>query len=215
MGLFGPSKSELEDRIDTLERKVRIAEDTAREAKDDARKAKHDAKRAAQTAEDLVSGMVHTFETLSENGHQFNTVSKAFGCVEELDEPAIAWKATANYIAKLYIPDGATVVHTHGTKKRTNKAVVIAFYDVEKTFDRDPFYDVRKNFDHDLTERNEIEVNDDPTAVAVDSSRYDASFTYRVGETVIPRESLNTNVEKECTNGIHFFRTKEQAAEWL
>jgi uncharacterized protein YjbI with pentapeptide repeats len=35
-------------------------------------------------------------------------------------------------------------------------------------------------------------------------------FAYRVGETVQP-DSFNDDIRLECTNGIHFFRTREEA----
>jgi uncharacterized protein YjbI with pentapeptide repeats len=38
-------------------------------------------------------------------------------------------------------------------------------------------------------------------------------FTYKVGETAEP-DSYNDDIREECTNGIHFFITREEAEMW-
>lgn len=40
---------------------------------------------------------------------------------------------------------------------------------------------------------------------------HDRSFIYRVGETVKPVEPFDDSVTVECTSGIHFFTTQEEA----
>ena len=44
-------------------------------------------------------------------------------------------------------------------------------------------------------------------------SNHDESFVYRVGDTVVP-DSFDENRWEECSNGIHFFITKEEAIEY-
>ena len=39
------------------------------------------------------------------------------------------------------------------------------------------------------------------------------SFTYKVGEKVVP-DSYNDDIRLECTNGIHFFITRKEAEEY-
>src|SRR5208337_4512296 len=42
-------------------------------------------------------------------------------------------------------------------------------------------------------------------------SQYDASFVYKVGETVQPREPFDEDRWNECASGIHFFVTRREA----
>lgn len=42
------------------------------------------------------------------------------------------------------------------------------------------------------------------------TSKHDATFTYRRGEKIYP-DSYNDDIRLECTYGIHFFLTKEEA----
>ena len=45
-------------------------------------------------------------------------------------------------------------------------------------------------------------------------SKHDASFLYKVGETVKPVEPFNDDPLTECTSGIHFFITREEAEDY-
>jgi hypothetical protein len=45
------------------------------------------------------------------------------------------------------------------------------------------------------------------------TSGYDSSFVYNVGETVEVTD-FDTNRWNECSRGIHFFLTREEAEEW-
>ena len=49
--------------------------------------------------------------------------------------------------------------------------------------------------------------------VSIVSSKYDVAFVYKVGETV---EVLNFNTDRwdECSAGIHFFITRQEAVEY-
>jgi hypothetical protein len=49
----------------------------------------------------------------------------------------------------------------------------------------------------------------DPCKTAV--SRHDAGFTYEVGAIVRPVKPFDDNWQEECTSGIHFFITREEA----
>ena len=42
-------------------------------------------------------------------------------------------------------------------------------------------------------------------------SQYASDFSYRIGETVRPREPFDENRWNECSSGIHFFLTEEEA----
>ena len=57
------------------------------------------------------------------------------------------------------------------------------------------------------------EVLELPVGVAVAHSRHDASFRYRVGETVRP-SFWDPDWRNECSGGIHFFITREEAEAW-
>jgi hypothetical protein len=45
-------------------------------------------------------------------------------------------------------------------------------------------------------------------------SKYDASFLYKKGEVVKPREMFDTNRWNECGSGIHFFLTRIEAENY-
>ena len=45
------------------------------------------------------------------------------------------------------------------------------------------------------------------------SPTHKIKLTYRVGE-IVYADSYNPDIRVECTNGIHFFMTKEEAEEW-
>jgi len=47
-----------------------------------------------------------------------------------------------------------------------------------------------------------------------DRSIYDPSFNYRVGEIVKPN-FYGKYIHKICSNGIHYFKTKEAALSWF
>ena len=57
------------------------------------------------------------------------------------------------------------------------------------------------------------EVLELPTAYEECASMQDQSIKYRLGEVVKP-DSYNEDVRLECTNGIHFFLTREEAEAW-
>jgi hypothetical protein len=46
-------------------------------------------------------------------------------------------------------------------------------------------------------------------------SMYDDLFPYKVGETVRPTEPFDDSIAVECTSGIHFFTTREEAERYV
>ena len=42
-------------------------------------------------------------------------------------------------------------------------------------------------------------------------SQHDRTFRYAVGQRVEPKEKFNADIREECTSGIHFFITREEA----
>lgn len=184
MGLLGPSKSELEARIDELEGRC-----------DELHTRVKRTEKAADRAGECANQIQRSLEGIVD---QYKTVEDKNDVVETLDTPKVAWKATQNYIVKLLIPEGATVVHpvpqSYGPrKKRTDVAIVVQFYEVGDTFENQLI----------------------PTRETVDRSKRTKYFTYEVGERITPDCPLATNTDVECTDGIHFFCSQEAAIDWL
>jgi len=201
MGLFGPSKSELADRIEELEATVeeqkQQMQDEILSLKERVDRKEDEARSQAENAAQIAHavGRIHT--------NNFKEVQDKDGVVETLDEPRLAWKATNNNVVKLLIPEGARVVHpwksdvSRGRKKRTDEAIPVAFYDVKKggiIFSK---------------KRDE-----QPNMMVSDRSKKDSMFEYNIGEKATPNKPLNTRLDKECTSGIHFFTTEEKAVKW-
>lgn len=183
MGIFGPSKAELEGRINDLESQLEDANEDRRELRDGVK----DAVKTARQASRAVRGITDSIETVEDKSM----------LVETLDEPRIGWKATKNHIVKLYLPKGTRVVHPENSwgnnKKRCNKAIVVQLYEAS-------------NFTYGSLI---------PTTNLYDRSRYQDDFSYSVGHEVTPNTPLDTDLESECTSGIHFFCSKEEAIDWL
>lgn len=105
----------------------------------------------------------------------------------------IGWKA-AYYgevghkcIVKLYIPASAKRSSAFGRKCRCSKAKVLGFYDMDgKKLDGN--VDVRSMHDH--------------------------RFQYTIGKYVAPRRKFDDNRFEECSSGIHFFITMEEAKKF-
>ena len=93
----------------------------------------------------------------------------------------IGWKKAKNRIVKLEIPSDAKRLNATGRKCRASKARVLAIFDKAGN-----------------------EVNNA-------YSNYDPSFEYTVGETVRPTGDFNEDRWEECSAGIHFFITREEA----
>jgi hypothetical protein len=110
----------------------------------------------------------------------------------------IAWKAVAasngeNQIAEIEILDESKRVSTYGTERkcRASSVRVIALY------------------------RLDGEKSDETMADSLTYTRNNPSigYAYNVGEITFA-DSFNSNPNIECTNGIHFFMTFEEAVQW-
>ena len=96
-----------------------------------------------------------------------------------------AWKKARGYIVQLEIPAEAKRVSATTRKCRCNMAKVVAIQNIDGT-------------DSDLREV---------------CSGYDHNFIYKVGETVTV-DRFDDNRWNECSNGIHFFITRQEAVEY-
>ena len=97
----------------------------------------------------------------------------------------VGFKKASGYIVKLKITEDAKRCSATGRKCRCSKAVVLSI----------------TNIDGSDSGLNEVK------------SGYDASFTYRVGETVsVP--DFEEDRWKECSPGIHFFITRKEAENY-
>ena len=96
-----------------------------------------------------------------------------------------AWKKARGYIIQLEIPDEAKRVSATTRKCRCNMAKVVAIQNIDGT-------------DSGLREV---------------SSGYDHNFIYKVGETVTV-DCFDDNRWNECSTGIHFFITRQEAVEY-
>lgn len=96
----------------------------------------------------------------------------------------IGWKAGRNYIIKLEIPEDAERSSSNSRKCRCSKAKVL-----------------------------EIQSLTDETILHGEDVSFRGGLIYRVGEMVYPDE-WDPNRWNECSHGIHFFLTKEEALYW-
>ena len=98
----------------------------------------------------------------------------------------IVWKSLrGGIVAKLRIPDAAKRSHAFGRKCRAEYAEVIEMFQADGT----PF-------------------------TGEGTSAHDIDFKYRVGETVKPEKPFSDDWQNECESGIHFFITREEAADY-
>ena len=94
-------------------------------------------------------------------------------------------KCRKDLIVELIIPKGSIVFSINNSKCRTNRAKVVSITDIEG-----------------ITNYNEA------------VSKQDSNFIYKVGaELEIEDFDLMYNVE--CAEGIHFFRTREEAVNYI
>ena len=97
----------------------------------------------------------------------------------------VGWKKVGNYIIKLKIPDNAKRSNATGRKCRCSEAEVLEI----------------QNLDGTKAEISEI-YNDNY-----------CSTNYVVGKTVTP-DSFDDNRWNECSHGIHFFITRQEAVDY-
>jgi len=97
-------------------------------------------------------------------------------------------KVRDNVVLKLEISSKAKRLNSPGSRKcRAEWAKVVAAY----TFDKKPIKDKNKIY----------------------QSSHNADFTYKVGQTIKP-DKFDDNQFVECSNGIHFFITFEEAKNY-
>ena len=109
----------------------------------------------------------------------------------------IGWKKCVKnglVIVKLLIPEDAKRCSATSRKCRCDKAVVLEIKDMDGK-------DVDIAFsDYETKNRSGMS--------------FEGVFTYKVGETVTPREPFDENRWNECSSGIHFFITREEAVNY-
>ena len=142
----------------------------------------------------LYSADLHGANLYSADLHGANLYSADLGGAKEVpyipmvcpeEGDFIGWKRAGDKIVKLRIPQDALRSSATTRKCRCNKAEVIEIYNTDGTI---------------ADER-------------IVSSNYDSSFTYEVGKTVEVQD-FDTNRWNECTRGIHFFITRQEAINY-
>lgn len=112
--------------------------------------------------------------------------STAFFTLQCPEEGAfIAWKRCSDWIVKLQVTERAKRSSATSRKCRCSEALVL---DIQ-------------NLDGTTSNLNSV------------CSDYDSSFVYRVGK-IVRVDNFNENRWSECTAGIHFFITREEAVNY-
>ena len=96
-----------------------------------------------------------------------------------------AWKKASGYIIQLEIPAESKRLSATTRKCRCNIAKVVAIQNINGT--DSGLLEVRSGYDHD--------------------------FIYKIGETVVV-DNFDDNRWNECSTGIHFFITRQEAVEY-
>lgn len=92
------------------------------------------------------------------------------------------------YIVKLLIPEDAKRSSSDSNKCRCDKAIVLEIQDL---------------FGNVITDDREV------------VSLHDPSFIYKKGRTVTPEDDFCEDRWEECSSGIHFFITREEAVDYV
>ena len=125
------------------------------------------------------------FANLEEINMLSEIIDKFFPLVCPSDGSFIAWKKCGDYIVKLLIPEDALRSSAFGRKCRANKAKCLDIQNMDGTFSG-------------LSEIN---------------SDCNRDFMYRIGETAIVND-FDTDRTHECSTGIHFFITRQEAVNY-
>ena len=133
---------------------------------------------------DLHGADLHGAKNVNEVNWNHMTAFYALCCPES--GAFIGWKKCGKYIVKLRITEDAMRSSATSRKCRCSRAEVLAI----------------ENMDGTPSEETEVT-----------SSSYDESFVYRVGETVEVKD-FDTDRWKECSTGIHFFITRDEAVRY-
>ncbi len=100
-------------------------------------------------------------------------------------------------VVELRIPLSAQMRQPLGKKCRASRAEVVAIYNCEPT----------SSCNYTCSEK--------PSRRKQTTSHYDATFKYVVGKTVKPRGGSFDRSNVTCATGVHFFLTKQEAANYL
>lgn len=206
MGLFRPSKAELEEQIEDLRETVdSLQEEQVVEVTSLASKVKDLRSDVDALEDDLATAQRAVDPDLADDD---NEVVVGDGMEKRLQEPRTAWKlvtekqsdfGTSNkYVAKLYLPRGTMVVNPMEGgegKCRASEAVVGGIYD------RSQFARYRGSSFNSIEEAR--------VTNWVKQSWWDNSFEYVVGQTVKPDKPFNNDVTSQCESGIHFHKSKD------
>lgn len=122
------------------------------------------------------------------------------GTTVTLSEPRVAYKKVGSiydeYVARLVVPAGATVVYpTKGRKLRADVAYVDTLFEVEQ-------YTTQET---DVTEAPSYHANGEPGG--------EGRFTYEEGTVAVP-DDFDDSTREKCTHGIHLFRTEKRARRY-
>ena len=98
----------------------------------------------------------------------------------------IGWKKCGDYIIKLLIPEDAKRSSATTRKCRCSKAEVLAIQEID---------------------------GNSSSLISYDHFAYDHVTNYTIGKTVYP-DSFDEDRWNECSHGIHFFITRQEAVEY-
>ena len=132
-----------------------------------------------------LDGAILLFANLEEVNILSEIIDKFFPLVCPSDGSFIAWKKCGDYIVKLLIPEDALRSSAFGRKCRANKAKCLDIQNMDGTH----------------------------SGLTRIKSDYDSHFMYRIGKTVIVND-FDTNRTHECSTGIHFFITRQEAVNY-
>ena len=109
----------------------------------------------------------------------------------------------ANCLITLEIPDDAIIINPFSSNKlRCDKALVKRIQKVTLT---------AESVTDDMDITFEVKYND--ISEAINMFKYNDQVKYVVGSMVYP-DYLETDMKKDCANGINFFSTEEEAFEF-
>jgi hypothetical protein len=211
--MFGLFNDDAEERIDELEDEVESLSDTVQLYQDKVDRLKGRVADAELRAEvNKLRVDVLSDQHLRKEYADFSELSDIYkdptGQTYVLSKTRVAWKATENYIVKLLIPRGATVVFSRATfVKKINPDSRL-----EVRSDEAKSHKFRTN----VAVVAEIETADGTYAPEYkDSSSHNPNFIYELGDVVEPEEPFDDSLKERCTSGIHFFPIREYAVDWL
>lgn len=192
LGIGGPSKAELQEQIDELERTL---ENTRRELD-----------RTSTQVGNNVEALDHMLSPSDDWREHERLNREKTGAVETLDEAHVAFKATRNCILAILIPKGEKVVHPESPTKVASPSQFGGGYGTatEKIY--------KKRISGGIVMAMTVPMSGEQKWV--DSAMHASDFEYNLGAYVEPDE-FDDDTRVECTNGIHVFATPKEAHTWL